>query len=104
MMEVTLKTKGVVVDIETRRQKQRKLMVQLVEQKVRSRAEQIYNERGQGEGRALEDWVQAESEVLENSILAPLYHRLRMTDSGSEHGEVTPDLATSDSSACESLA
>jgi hypothetical protein len=92
------------VDIETRRQKQQKLMVQLVERKVRSRAEQIYNERGQGEGRALEDWVQAESEVLENSILAPLYRRLRTTDSDSESSETTPDFATLDSSACESLA
>jgi hypothetical protein len=90
------------VDIETRRQKQQKLMVQLVERKVRSRAEQIYNERGQGEGRALEDWVQAESEVLENSILAPLYRRLRTT--GSEAESATPDFTAQDSPAYESLA
>jgi hypothetical protein len=92
------------VDIETRRQKQQKLMVQLVERKVRSRAEQIYNERGQGEGRALEDWVQAEAEILENSILAPLYRRLRPTSSDSENREVTPDFAPRDPSVCESLA
>jgi hypothetical protein len=92
------------VDIETRRQKQQKLMVQLVERKVRSRAEQIYNERGQGEGRALEDWVQAEAEVLEHSILAPLYRRLRATSSDSESGETTADFAAADSSVYESLA
>ena len=65
------------MDIKTRRQKQQKLMVKMVERKVRSRAEQLYNQRGKEEGQALEDWVQAETEVLGNSILAPLYHRMR---------------------------
>lgn len=65
------------VDIETRRKKQQALMVQLVERKVRSRAKQLYETRGQEEGQALQDWFQAESEVLGNSILAPLYRRLR---------------------------
>lgn len=59
-------------------------MVQLVERKVRSRAEQIYHERGQQEGQDLQDWFQAESEVLENSILAPLYRRLQKADAGDE--------------------
>jgi hypothetical protein len=63
------------VDIETRRKKQRALMVQMVERKVRSRAQQLYETRGQTEGQELQDWFQAESEVLENSILAPLYRR-----------------------------
>ena len=65
------------MDIKTRREKQQKLMVQMVERKVRSRAQQLYENRGQQDGSALQDWVQAESEVLQNSILAPLYHRVK---------------------------
>ena len=65
------------MDIETLRKKQQALMVQLVERKVRSRAQQIYESRGQAEGQELQDWYQAESEVLENSILAPLYRRMK---------------------------
>ena len=65
------------MDIETRRKKQQALMVQMVERKVRSRAQQLYETRGQREGQDLQDWFQAESEVLENSILAPLYRRMR---------------------------
>lgn len=52
-------------------------MVQMAERKVRSRAQQLYETRGQAEGQDLQDWFQAESEVLENSILAPLYKRMR---------------------------
>lgn len=52
-------------------------MVQMVERKVRSRAKQLYESRGQEEGQDLQDWFQAESEVLENSILAPLYRRIK---------------------------
>src|ERR1700722_17698561 len=73
--------KGIALDIETRRKKQQAMMVQLVERKVRSRAKQLYETRGQEEGQALQDWFQAESEVLENSILAPLYRRLRTGNS-----------------------
>ena len=51
-------------------------MVHMVERKVRSRAKQLYETRGQNEGQDLQDWFQAESEVLENSILAPLYRRV----------------------------
>jgi hypothetical protein len=65
------------VDIETRRKKQQALMVQLVERKVRSRAQQLYENRGQTEGQDLQDWFQAESEVLENSVLGPLYRRVK---------------------------
>lgn len=39
------------------------------------RARQIHDERGSGEGSELEDWVQAESEVLKSSILAPLWNK-----------------------------
>jgi hypothetical protein len=65
------------VDIETRRKKQQALMVQMVERKVRSRAQQLYEKRGQTAGQDLQDWFQAESEVLENSILGPLYRRVK---------------------------
>ena len=68
------------MDIEIRRQKQQALMVRMVERKVRSRAQELYEERGQGEGKELQDWFQAESEVLENSIVAPLYRRLRNSE------------------------
>lgn len=65
------------MDIETRRKKQQALMLQMVERKVRSRAQQLYETRGQADGQDLQDWFQAESEVLENSIVAPLYRRTR---------------------------
>jgi Protein of unknown function (DUF2934) len=65
------------LDTETRRKKQQALMLQMVERKVRSRAKQLYESRGQEEGQDLQDWFQAESEVLENSILAPLYRRMK---------------------------
>ena len=52
-------------------------MVQMVERKVRSRAQQLYEDRGQVEGQELRDWFQAETEVLENTILAPLYRRIK---------------------------
>ena len=52
-------------------------MVRMVERKVRSRAKQLYETRGQTEGQELQDWFQAESEVLEKSILAPLYRRVK---------------------------
>jgi hypothetical protein len=69
-----------IVDSNTRRKKRQALMAGLVERKVRTRAQQLYDKRGQVEGHALQDWVQAESEVLENSVLAPLYRRLRTND------------------------
>jgi hypothetical protein len=63
------------LDHDTRRQKQQALMTELLERKIRLHAQHIYDQRGQAEGRALEDWVQAESQVLRKSILAPLYRR-----------------------------
>ena len=72
------------MDTETRRKKQQALMVQMVERKVRTRAKQLYESRGQEEGQDLQDWFQAESEVLENSILAPLYRRVKTSDQQSE--------------------
>lgn len=81
------------MDIETRRKKQQALMVRMVERKVRSRAQQLYETRGQEEGQELQDWFQAESEVLENSILAPLYRRVK-TDQSAEQPQSTPDAVS----------
>jgi len=50
-------------------------MVELLERKIRMRAQQLYDEHGQIEGRDLEDWVRAESEILKSSILAPLWKK-----------------------------
>lgn len=71
------------MDIETRRKKQQDLMIRMVERKVRERAQQLFEERGQTEGQALADWVQAETEILGNSIVAPLYRRAKATAHGS---------------------
>ena len=65
------------MDIETRRKKQQALMVQMVERKVRSRAQQLYEKRGQTEGQDLQDWFQAETEILENTAIGPLYRRVK---------------------------
>ena len=62
------------VDHVTRTRERQKLMVELLERKIRMRARQIYHERGQAEGQDVEDWVRAESEVLQSSILAPLWN------------------------------
>jgi len=59
-------------------------MLQMVERKVRSRAKQLYESRGQEQGQDLQDWFQAETEVLENSILAPLYRRMKTSDQQAE--------------------
>lgn len=82
------------MDIETRRKKQQALMVQMVERKVRSRAQQLYETRGQTDGKALEDWFQAESEVLENSILAPLYHRMKNPSLTAQENEEAAEVVS----------
>lgn len=92
------------MDIETRRKKQQTLMVQLVERKVRSRARQLYETRGQEEGQSLQDWFQAESEVLENSILAPLYRRLRTGNHDVQESHSTQEFTAQDSAGCETNA
>ncbi len=63
------------MDSVTRTRERQKLMVELLERKVRLRARQLYEERGKVEGRDVEDWVKAESEVLQSSILAPLWNK-----------------------------
>lgn len=66
-----------------RAQRQNRFMVDLIERKIRLRAHQLYEERGYVEGHAKEDWLQAESEVLKTSILAPLYRCSRNGDQAS---------------------
>ncbi len=63
------------MDSVTRNSERRKLMMEMLERKIRLRARQLYEQRGRVEGRDLEDWVQAESEILQSSILAPLWNR-----------------------------
>jgi len=72
------------LDNDTRRQKQQALITDLLERKIRLHAQHLYDQRGQAEGLALQDWVEAENRVLENSILAPLYRKSREDTSSSE--------------------
>ena len=53
-------------------------MRQMLERKVRSRAQQLYESRGQAEGQDLQDWFQAESELIANSTIASLYIRSKI--------------------------
>ena len=73
------------MDTDTRRQKQQALIAELLERKIRLHAQHLYDQRGQDGGQAeelaLQDWVEAESQVLGNSILAPLYRKTRDTSS-----------------------
>lgn len=75
------------MDSDTRRQKHKALMAELVERKIRSHARRLYENRGQVDGHALQDWVQAESEVLGNSVLAPLYRKIRVENGASSQFE-----------------
>ena len=82
---------------DTNTAKHRELMLDLIEKKIRLHARQLYEQRVQVEGHALEDWLKAESAVLKNTILAPLWHSHRQDrarskrprpvsyDSGYEH-------------------
>ena len=77
------------MDTDTRRKKQQALITELLERKIRLHAQHLYDQRGQAEGQAedqaLQDWIEAEAQVLENSILAPLYRKSR-EDNGSSSG------------------
>jgi hypothetical protein len=90
------------VDIETRRKKQQELMIRIVERKVRERAQQLYEERGQAEGQALADWVQAESEILGSTMLAPLYRRRKSAVQDPQtDAELSPEFVDDCESACQ---
>jgi hypothetical protein len=65
------------VNSEVRRKKQQEMVAELLERKIRLHARHLYEQRGQVDGHALQDWVQAESQVLGNSIMAPFYRKVR---------------------------
>jgi hypothetical protein len=89
------------LDTDTRRQKQQALITELLERKIRLHARQLYEERGQAEGHALQDWVEAESRVLGNSILATLYRKIRAGERASDADPANPQFAATDSSDSE---
>jgi hypothetical protein len=97
------------MDIETRRKKQQALMVRLVERQVRSRAQQLYETRGPGDGRDLQDWFQAEAEVLDKNVIAPLYFRMqvgppRMEESVEKMPDMSPEISSTESLASSGFA
>jgi hypothetical protein len=74
------------VDLETRRRKQQKLILELLEKRIRARAQQLFEQRRQSDGTALEDWIRAEREILKKNALAPLYRRSRGENEPSNSG------------------
>lgn len=84
------------MDIEARRKKQQALIKRMVERKVRSRAQELYHSRGEVAGNDLQDWFQAESELLENPGIASLYRRLLRKEMKEEH-----ESSGSDEASCE---
>lgn len=54
----------------------RRLLCEVLERKVAARAYELYVARGGAEGAALDDWLQAEKDVLGQSIQAPLFSQL----------------------------
>ena len=48
------------------------LMLDLIERKIRLHTQRLYEGRVHAEGRELEDWLKAASEVLRTSVLAPV--------------------------------
>jgi hypothetical protein len=92
------------LDIETRRKKQQALIVQLMERRVRARAQELYESRGQSDGQDLQDWFQAESEVLENRIIASLYRRLHSERQNCKENTTDSIVSPQDSPVCENHA
>ena len=68
------------MDSATRTRERQRLMLDMLERKIRLRARQLYEQRGREEGQALADWVQAETEILKSSILAPLWNTWRLRE------------------------
>jgi hypothetical protein len=88
------------VDIQTRRKKQQELMVRIVERRVRARARELYQERGEAEGHALKDWFQAETEVLKKTKIASVYRKLK----SASQQENTSSQTITNATPCESPA
>ena len=76
-------------------------MIKMVERKVRSRAKQLYESRGQTEGQDLQDWFQAETEVLKNTMVASLYRRLLNNSSTAERDELSAETGRDQSAMAE---
>jgi|GEM_PF-3734571 hypothetical protein len=55
----------------------------LVEHEVRMRAYELYENRGKCEGRAVQDWLQAESEVLRKAMVCREFTNVADASSGS---------------------
>lgn len=72
-------------------------MVKMVERKVRSRAKELYESRGQEEGLDLQDWFQAESEVLGNNAIAALYRRVKGSAAVGADPQSEPQPSSADS-------
>jgi hypothetical protein len=81
----------------------------MVERKVRERAQQLYEKRGQVQGQALEDWVQAETEILGGTVIAPLYRRVKTStqilpsDPESPDGKLVSELPHDPGPACREI-
>ena len=70
-------------------------MRRMAERKLRSRAQELYESRGQAEGHELEDWFQAEAELLKDTRLAPLYRHLRDVSQDANWAEARDEEAVS---------
>jgi len=83
------------VDSETRTHKRLRLMIDMLERKIRLRARQLYEQRGRLEGKALEDWITAEVDILRSSTLAGLWSAGRLLEVAQER-ESAPGLQRND--------
>ncbi len=79
-------------------------MVRAMERKVRSRARQLYESRGQAEGQELQDWFQAETEVLGNTAHASLYRRIKSSSANSSTSQEGAEVVTEQEPACHASA
>ena len=52
-----------------------RLLYEVLKQRIAQRAYQLYLERGGAPGNDLDDWLQAELDVLGQSLAVPLYSR-----------------------------
>jgi hypothetical protein len=52
------------------------LLHQFVERKIQLRAYEMYEQRGRADGQALDDWLRAEAEILQGSMLSPLMRKV----------------------------
>jgi hypothetical protein len=73
-------------------------MSELLERKIRLHAQHLYDQRGHSEGNALQDWVEAESRVLENTSLATFYRKTRAEGRNCDESE-DQQFAVADSAA-----